>query len=193
MSPQKRGANLNKAPAPPLEVSIACALNDADKALAVLFTMLQKAAPQGASVADEIRGNVRHAQFCLKRLVKLRCATFVDNPDAPGTCVMCGDAPEAHEDRPIYTKAEAEALCAIAVAAVTQKMEPKLANARDFVLRNWHHYPDCPEVDSRPGAVDLAKCNCGLKIALMELCSDCPPPNWSTDKTRCAECPNRNT
>jgi hypothetical protein len=193
MTPQNRVANLNKAPVIPMEVRIASALNDADKALAVLFTMLQKAAPQGAMVADEIRGNVRRAQFDLKALVNLRCTSYGDDPDAPGCCASCGDAREAHDERPVYTKAEAEALCAIAVAAVTQKMEPKLANARDFVLRNWHHYPDCPEVDARPGAVELAKCNCGLKIALMELCSDCPPPNWSTDKTRCAECPHRKT
>jgi hypothetical protein len=193
MTPQNRVANLNKAPPVAPEVSIACALNDADKALAVLFTMLQKAAPQGAMVADEVRGSVKRAQKDLKALVAKRCTSFSDDQDAPGNCCLCGDAREAHEARPFYTKAEAEALCAIAVAAVTQKMEPKLANARDFVLRNWHHYPDCPEVDARPGAVDLAKCNCGLKIALMELCSDCPPPNWSTDKTRCAECPHRKT
>ncbi len=24
-----------------------------------------------------------------------------------------------------------------------------------------------------------------------KLCSDCPPPNWPTDKTRCGPCPRR--
>jgi hypothetical protein len=132
-----------KIPIPP-EVSIASALNDAEKALAVLFTMLKKAAPQGAMVADEIRANVIAAQKQLKTLVLSRCNSFSDDPDAPGNCLGCGDAREAHESRPFYTKAEAEALCAMAVA--------------------------------------------GVKKAF-DLCEDCPPLYWTTDKTRCKSCP----
>ena len=45
---------------------------------------------------------------------------------------------------PIYTKAEAEALCAIAVAACKKAFD---------------------------------------------LCEDCPPMYWTTDKTRCKACP----
>jgi hypothetical protein len=61
--------------ATPREVSVACALADADKALAVLFTMLQKVAPQGAVVADEVRANVRRAQKDFRGLVEelIRC------------------------------------------------------------------------------------------------------------------------
>jgi hypothetical protein len=133
-----------KKPPIPIEVSIACALSDADKALAVLFTMLQKAAPQGAVVADEVRASVKRAQKDLTTMVRARCASFGDDPDAPGCCVSCGDAREAHESRPIYTKADAEALCAIAVAGVKKSFD---------------------------------------------LCEDCPPLYWTTDKTRCKSCP----
>jgi hypothetical protein len=144
IAPQKRVANLNKAPPMPPEVSISCALSDADKALAVLFTMLQKAAPQGAMVADEVRANVKRAQKDLKALVARRCTSFGDDPDAPGNCALCGDAREAHESRPFYSKSEAEALCAIAVAGVKKSFD---------------------------------------------LCEDCPPLHWTTDKTRCKSCP----
>ena len=99
MSPQNRVANLNKATPLPLEVSIACALNDADKALAVLFTMLQKAAPAGAEVADEVRANVRRAQkdfgVLVRELIRRRtkhhsgCAVYdVTRPEL-GEC-NCG-------------------------------------------------------------------------------------------------------
>lgn len=69
----------------PLEVSVASALNDADKALAVLFTMLKKAAPAGAEVADEIRANVRRAQkdfrVLAQELIRSR-----SRPIAPPAC-----------------------------------------------------------------------------------------------------------
>lgn len=67
----------------------------------------------------------------------------------------------------------------------------QLANAREFVRLRWRHLSDCPEVGSHANAVDLAKCNCGLKTALADLCSDCPPDKYPTDTTRCAECPRR--
>lgn len=49
------------------------------------------------------------------------------------------------------------------------KVETQLKNAREFVRLRWRHVTDCPEVGSHPNAVDLARCNCGLKIALLDL------------------------
>jgi hypothetical protein len=45
----------------------------------------------------------------------------------------------------------------------------QLTNAREFVRLRWRHLADCPEVGSHPGAVDLERCNCGLKVALADL------------------------
>lgn len=47
--------------------------------------------------------------------------------------------------------------------------ETRLVNAREFIRLRWRHLQDCPEKGSHPGAVDLAKCNCGLKVALADL------------------------
>lgn len=45
----------------------------------------------------------------------------------------------------------------------------RLQNAHEFVRLRWRHLHDCPEIGSHPHAVDIERCNCGLKFALAEL------------------------
>lgn len=45
----------------------------------------------------------------------------------------------------------------------------RLQKAHEFVRLRWRHLHDCPEASSHPNAVDIERCNCGLKFALAEL------------------------
>lgn len=187
-----------------------------------------------------------------------KCTHFHDDPDAPGCCGICGDCREAHcttcagereirdesggrwtcyacspsTQLAIYTKADVEALVAIAVAGVRHHLEPRWIP--------WHHGAGKPPERgrwywtskvSRRGKQAFTEEECFFgepdeafpdgwnsswivlaywsmplpdpfrpsspqnevaNINKADLCSDCPPENWPTDATRCAECPRAN-
>jgi hypothetical protein len=48
-------------------------------------------------------------------------------------------------------------------------IEQAMEHARGFVREKWRHLHDCPEIGSHHSAVDLDRCNCGLKYALGDL------------------------
>jgi hypothetical protein len=57
-----------------------------------------------------------------------------------------------------------------------------------------HRYPKrhcrrCGHGYHGPAAI----CSIECALALVGLCSDCPPVGYPTDKTRCTECPRRST